>query len=90
MEIAEIGRIVKPARELNVDAADIGETTVATNTLWDSVKHVDIIFGQHDAFRIGLEHFEAQGMLSCPEIVEILARKLATPGAKIGTNPQHS
>ena len=48
MENAKIEQMVRSvlAHELNVDAASIGEETSVENMpLWDSVKHVDIIFG---------------------------------------------
>lgn len=84
MENAKIEQMVRSvlAHELNVDAASIGEETSVENMpLWDSVKHVDIIFGIQDAFGIELDHLEVEYMLSYPQIVDVLVRRFAQPSA---------
>src|SRR5688572_21737621 len=84
MEIAEIEQVVKPilARELGVDVASIGDDTNVDNMpLWDSVKHVDIVFAIQDAFALEFHPREIDEMYSYPEIMETLVRRLITaPG----------
>ena len=84
MEVAEIQEKVKGilARELGIDAATIGDdTTVDNSPLWDSVKHVDIVFAIQDAFGLQFHPREIDEMYSYPEIVATLVRRLITsPG----------
>jgi acyl carrier protein len=84
MEIAEIEQVVKPilARELGIDVASIGDDTNVDNMpLWDSVKHVDIVFAIQDAFALEFHPREIDEMYSYPEIMETLVRRLITaPG----------
>ena len=80
MDTAEIEQTVKSilARELDLEEATVGEQTTVENTpVWDSVKHVDVIFAIQDAFGIDLEHYEVEEMLSYSQIVEVLVKKLA-------------
>ena len=82
MKIAEIEQAIKSilARELSLDEASIGEETTAENIpLWDSVKHVDIVFAIQDEFGVDLEHFEVEEMLSYPQIINVLVKKLTGP-----------
>lgn len=90
METAEIEQTIKSilASELSLDVASIGEATTVENIpLWDSVKHVDIIFAIQDTFGIDLEHFEVEEMLSYPQIVEVLVRKLTGPPTDFWKQP---
>ena len=84
MERPEIEETVKTilARELGIDAAFVGpETTVDNSPLWDSVKHVDIVFAIQDAFGLEFHPREMEEMYSYPEIIDTLVRKLITsPG----------
>jgi acyl carrier protein len=80
MHTAEIEQKIKSilAHELGADPASIGEDTKEETTpLWDSVKHVDIHVALQDAYGLEFEHFEAEEMLSYPQIVEIVAKKLS-------------
>jgi acyl carrier protein len=80
MQTADIEQKIRSilAHELGADPASIGEdTTVETNPLWDSVKHVDILFALQDAFGLEFEHFEAEEMLSYPQIVSVVAKKIS-------------
>jgi acyl carrier protein len=79
MDRAEIDNTVRTilSRELNISAAEIGEaTTVENNLLWDSVKHVDILFGLQDAFGIEFDQDEMDNMLSYSQIMETLLKRL--------------
>ena len=90
MDTAAIEQTIKSvlARELSIDIATIGpETSVENNPLWDSVKHVDIVFGLQDAFGIELEHFEVEEMLSYPQIVEVIVKKLTQPSTDYWKSP---
>lgn len=92
MDTAEIEQTIKSvlARELSLDVAAIGEdTSVENNPLWDSVKHVDIIFGLQDAFGIELEHFEVEEMFSYPLIVEVIVKKLTGPASDYWQKQSH-
>ena len=84
MELAEIQEKVKAilARELGMDAATIGDdTTVDNSPLWDSVKHVDIVFAIQDSFGLQFHPREIDEMYSYREIVDTLVRRLITaPG----------
>jgi acyl carrier protein len=84
MQVVEIQETVKGilARELGIDAATVGdETTVDNSALWDSVKHVDIVFAIQDAFGLQFHPREIDEMYSYREIVDTLVRRLITsPG----------
>jgi acyl carrier protein len=84
MELAEIEPIVKTilADQLGIDASSVGEeTTVDNSPLWDSVKHVDIVFAIQDAFGLQFHPREIDEMYSYREIIDTLVRRLVTaPG----------
>ena len=84
MQVVEIQETVKGilARELGIDAATVGdETTVDNSALWDSLKHVDIVFAIQDAFGLQFHPREIDEMYSYREIVDTLVRRLITsPG----------
>lgn len=86
MDRAEIEGTVKGilARELGIDEAGVGEETTVDNiALWDSVKHVDIVFAIQDAFDLQFHPREVDEMYSYPEIVETLVRRLITEPGKV-------
>jgi acyl carrier protein len=71
MERAEIETTVKEilGRELGIEATAVGpDTTVENCPLWDSVKHVDIVFAIQDAFGLKFHPREIEEMYSYPEI----------------------
>jgi acyl carrier protein len=84
MERAEIETTVKEilGRELGIEATAVGpDTTVENCPLWDSVKHVDIVFAIQDAFGLKFHPREIEEMYSYPEIIDTLVRRLITsPG----------
>ena len=57
------------------------ETTAADVPNWDSLTHIQLLVAIERAFQIRFNTGEIAGLANVGEMVSLLVRKLATPGA---------
>jgi acyl carrier protein len=76
----EVFEIVSQIMNVPIDRLD-DDTSPGTISVWDSLKHMNLILALEEKFAVSFSDDEIVSMLSIKSILELLSKKQASDGA---------